>query len=406
MAYEALNPALQNATAANAGLQNVEKYGSLADRSAYYNQQQQVNSQGVNVLNPHVSQISGGQQPGLNTNNPLYTTRTPNTSNSYLKNPGLSQFSTDAANTIGSDLNRAVSQAGGNFNVQNPATPAGQQYDRAVAQAQAGPVTPNQTFGSGQFSVTPQAPQQVVTPPTIGGVLDYNSVSPYITAQTNVANAQTYANLGQGLTQLGQGYNTAQQGLSTLGASEQQTLQQNYQNQVGQNAAQMAASGLTGSTTQSAMNAQAQRTRDLAQTALIEQTGIAQGQVAIQGASAMASYLASPQYNNDNSTLLSAMSAMASFYLADSGAVGTGLSGQILASAASGLGGAAASAGASALGGLFSAKPAIPQSGLSAAGIGTAAGLGAAQGGVVGGPVGAGIGALFGAGGAYLSETQ
>jgi hypothetical protein len=226
--------------------------------------------------------------------------------------PGINAAATAAANTIGGNTGYTTNAEKGGA-VTDPSSLAGQSFNSALAQLQAPPVSQQQTVGAGQFQLSPAPPPTVATPPPLGYALNYNNLSPYLTAQTNEANQQTYSNLSQGLGLLGTGSNAAQQDISTLGASESQQIQTQLQNSIGQNDAQMAESGLTGSTVGAAMNAQAQRTANLAQTALVEQVGTAQAQVAVQGAGAMANYLAAPSYNNDNSTLLSAATAMSNY---------------------------------------------------------------------------------------------
>ena len=322
---------------------------ALSQNQLYPNAQVNAGLQGTSAANTTVV------PPAPGTGNTTFSVNVPG-------DPGINSAATAAANTIGGNTGFQTNSGKGGA-VTDPSSLSGQSFNSALAQLQAPPVSTQQTVGAGQFQLSPAPPPTVATPPPLGYALNYNNLSPYLTAQTNEANQQTYSNLSQGLGLLGTGYNAAQQDVSTLGASESQQIQTQMQNSIGQNDAQMAQSGLTGSTVGAAMNAQAQRTANLAQTALVEQVGTAQAQVAAAGAGAMATYLAAPSYNNDNSTLLSAATAMSNYSqgFVNTPSLGTEVGTQAASAGisellgSSGSGSGSSGAGGGALGGILGA---------------------------------------------------
>ena len=192
-------------------------------------------------------------------------------------------------------------------------------FNAANVASTAPPVTPAQTVGAGQFSVTPPPPVTITNPPAASNIQEFPQVLPYLTAEQNQANAQQYATLSAGENILGQGYQSALGQLGTAGASEMQQLQLQQQQTIGQSESQMAQAGLTGSSVDATATAQANRTYNLAATSLQEQVAAAKSQVIQQGAQAMAQYLAAPEYTNDNSTLLQGMAAQSNVQLSEQG---------------------------------------------------------------------------------------
>jgi hypothetical protein len=198
----------------------------------------------------------------------------------------------------------------------NNATQAG---NAAAQQIQAPPVIPQQAVGQGtNFSVNPQPPATVLSPPNVNGINNVGNELPYMTAQTNQANAQQFQNLQQGEQAIATGYGQAQQQLSTLGTSEQQQLGLQEQQQLAANSQAQASGGTLGSSGDIAGQTSAQRTYESNLASLTSQVAQAQGQVLTAGNTALAQYLTAPQYSNDNSTLLQAMEAVSGYQSAES----------------------------------------------------------------------------------------
>lgn len=239
-----------------------------------------------------------------------------------------------------------------------------QQLANAANAAQnAGPITTPVSVGSGSFAVTPPPPVTNTNPVKAGGINQFSADLPWITAQENAANQQQYAEEVQGLQALTAGYGGAIQQENTLGASEQQQIQQQEQLTEGQNTAAMANAGLQGSTIQASNQASAQRTANLAATSNIENIASVRAQTMQSYGTALANFLAAPSYTNDVSTLLQGMEAQSNYqlsvsslqqqqneataanstalYTAGIGAAGSLLGGAIKTSAAAGAAGAA-----------------------------------------------------------------
>lgn len=307
-------------------------------------------------LKSELSQANGAQPVSAATSNYPLANTTP--ANAYIS-PGV-------ANTVNASYPNATPGynsgiANGVFNpslVSQNAAAGGQQ------QLNAPTIAPPQQFGAGVFSGTTTPPATVTSAPYGGTINQFGADIPYFTAQTNLANAQQQAEQTQALGQLGTGFNTALGQLSTAGASESQALQNQYQQNLGQNAQAMANAGLTGSTVDAGGMASAQRTLNLGQTQLAEQIGSAKATLIAQGSQALAAQEVQPQYQNDNSLLLQGMAAQSNVALSESSlatqqniassantsnlisagvAAGTGLVGAGIT--ASALGGAAAAAG-------------------------------------------------------------
>jgi hypothetical protein len=182
-------------------------------------------------------------------------------------------------------------------------------------QATAPSVVPSQNTGTGSFQAMAPAPATVTAPPFSQNVNQIPLDIPYFTAQQNQQNQQQYNTLTSGLNTLGQGYQQGLNQLTLAGASEQQQLQLQQNNALGQNTEAMANAGLTGSSVESSQRALTQNTYNMATTALAEQVGAAKAQVLTQGSQAMATYLAQPQYTNDNNILLQGMAAQSNVQL-------------------------------------------------------------------------------------------
>jgi hypothetical protein len=187
-------------------------------------------------------------------------------------------------------------------------------YTLATQQAAQAGVTPTQTLGSGSFSVAPEAPATVLAPPSIaGGINSASNVIPYMTAQTNQANAQQYQNLQQGLGALSSGYAGAEANNTNQENATKSQFDAINQGMQSSGVAQEQAAGLTGNTVSGSVAAQSKTTRQLGVANLKEQMSQQQATLDAAGNTALAQYLATPQYANDNSTLLQAMEAQSSF---------------------------------------------------------------------------------------------